>query len=429
MRTNVIHHAVRAAAALAALAFPLSAQLVTDTVPRNRTVPVKQTVETAMSESPWRLGAIRLQPKLGLTNFGYVDNVFGTDDDEAVDDYTATVRAGLQAYLPFGEKGVLSASALPEYTWYQDLDYRRHFGGYYDVSAYGFFNRMTVQATAFSADTQTIVSSERETQAILDASGVTAKVELEIFRRLSLFGGADRREFAYENPENVDDAELEFARLDRSDSAVRAGVRYRWSSFLDVSVLNESTETEFDVAPLERDNQSEATLIGIHYDRPKFFVNLTGGTREGKPLNGSSFPEYSETTGSWFAEYRLTAPIDVQGFGSRDVVYGLFADNPYFLEDRMGGAIRVQFGRLVSLRVAAESGDNAYPVRVLSAGGLVERIDDVSTQSASISIPFWRNLALTIGASQSDYDSNIAGYDRSVLRWTSTIGLRREIFR
>jgi hypothetical protein len=428
MTLKHIHRAVAAAACLT-IAAPAFAQLVTDTVPRQRTIPVQQEVEQAMAEAPWHFGAIRLQPKIGVSNFGYVDNVLGTSEEEAVDDYTATVRAGVNAYLPFGAKGAIKSSILPEYTWYQDLDYRRHFGGYYDVSAYGFFNRMTLEATAFTADTQTIVSSERETQAVLDADGFTGKVELEIFRRLSIFGGADVRNFAYEDPEELDDPELEFSRLDRRDSAVRAGVRYRWSSFLDVSVLSETTETEFDVTPLERDNESEAVLVGLHYDRPKFFVNLTGGTRDGKPLNGSSFPEYSETTGSWFAEYRLTAPIDVQGFGSRDVVYGLSSGNPYFLEDRIGAAIRFQLGRLLSVRVGTESGENDYPLPVMSSGALIDRVDDVSTQSASLSIPLLRNLALTFGASQSDYDSNIPGYDRSVLRWTSTIGLRREIFR
>ncbi len=429
MSLHTFSRAVEAAACLAALALPASAQLVTNVVPRQRTVPVQEAVELAMSEAPWHLGPIRLQPKIGISNFGYVDNVFGADDEEAVDDYTATVRAGLEAYLPLGAKGVVNSSILPEYTWYQDLDYRRHFGGYYDVSAFGFFNRMTIEARAFTSDTQAIVSSERETQAILDANGITGKVELEIFRRLSIFGGADQREFAFEDPEAIDDPELAFSQLDRSDSAVRAGIRYRWSSFLDVSVLQETTETEFDATPLERDNESEAVLIGVHYDRPRFFVNLTGGTRDGKPMSGSSFPEYSETTGSWFAEYRLTAPIDVQGFGSRDVVYGLSSGNPYFLENRNGGAIRVQFGRLVSLRVAAETGENDYPVPVDSGGVPIERTDDVSTQSASLSIPLFRNLALTIGASQSDYDSNIASHDRSVLRWTTAIGLRREIFR
>ncbi len=421
-----------AAACLAALALPAFAQLVTNTVPRQRTVPIQEAVEIAMSEAPWRLGSIRLQREdrrleLRLRRQRVRDRR-GGGCRRLHRDGTSRPGGGL---FQFGAKGVIKSSILPEYTWYQDLDYRRHFGGYYDVSAYGFFNRMTLEATAFTADTQTIVSSERETQAVLDADGFTGKIELEVLPpALDLRRRKDLRNFAYEDPEEIDDPELEFSLLDRSDSAMRAGVRYRWSSFLDFSVLSETTgRTEFDVTPLGRDNESEAVLIGLHYDRPKFFLNLTGGTRDGKPMNGSSFPKYSETTGSWFAEYRLTAPIDVQGFGSRDVVYGLSSGNPYFLENRNGGAIRVQFGRLLSLRVAAETGENDYPVPVDSGDVPLERTDDVSTQSASLSIPLFRNLALTVGASQSDYDSNIAGHDRSVVRWTTTIGLRREIFR
>ena len=38
----------------------------------------------------------------------------------------------------------------------------------------------------------------------------------------------------------------------------------------------DTDEQEFVLDALDRDNESEALLLGVHYDRPKFFVNLTG---------------------------------------------------------------------------------------------------------------------------------------------------------
>ncbi|MCA1732853.1 MAG: outer membrane beta-barrel protein, partial [Acidobacteria bacterium] len=161
-----------------------------------------------------------------------------------------------------------------------------------------------------------------------------------------------------------------------------------------------------------------------HYDRPQFFVNLVGGQREGTPANGSSFPEYSTFTGSYFMQYRLTAPIDVEVFGGRDVAYAIGANDPYYFETRNGGALRFQLGRTLSTRIFGESGTNDYTELPGNP-----REDDVTRVGASLSVPVWRTLALTVTAAQDDYESNIPGFDRSVLRWGATVGLRNLIFR
>ena len=409
-------------------ALPAAAQLVTNSVPRQRTVPLQETIEQTMAGARWHWGPFRIQPRINLTNFGYNNNVYGViDENDAIDDWSATVQAGIEAYLPFGPKTVIRARALPEYSWYQELEERRHLGGQYDVSLLGFFNRLTLEANGFTEDRQTIINSEREAIGIREGTGGSARVELEIFQRLALFAGGDQRTLSHERPIEIDDPELQFQRLDRDESAARAGVRYRFRSYFDVALMQEQTATEFEIDSALRDNESEATLLSVHYDRPKFFVNLTGGNREGTAANGSSFIPYSETTGSYFAQYRLTAPIDFEVFGRRDVVYGLYANNPYFLESRNGAGLGVQFGRRLLIRGWTETGSNDYPDRGAAAAPI--RSDDVTLIGASLSVPLWRQLVLTVGGTETDYDSNISGYDRSILRWTSTIGLRRAIFR
>ena len=90
-----------------------------------------------MGDAPWRLGAVRVQPWLGLRDVAYIDNVFGSADDPE-SDLTLTFGAGLKAYLPVGEKVVLAAHILPEYVWWRDNDqlsdwhYRYGAGGYVD---------------------------------------------------------------------------------------------------------------------------------------------------------------------------------------------------------------------------------------------------------------------------------------------------------
>ncbi len=201
----------------------------------------------------------------------------------------------MKAYLPLGAKGALTSSLFQNIP-VQRACYRRHFGGVYKVSAYAFFNRLTLEATAFAQDTQSVVSSERETQAILDAQGGSAKFELEIFRRLALFGGVDARDIAYEDPTRSM-TRTPILKLGRTESAARAGIRYRWSSSWTFRCSRRPRLPSSRRHLCER-NESEALLIGIHYNRPKFFLNITGGSRNGSPANGSTFPAYTETTGS-----------------------------------------------------------------------------------------------------------------------------------
>ena len=113
-------------------------------MPLNRTIPAKEEVQDEMGRARMRLGPARVLPSFNVWNAGYDSNVFGTNEDP-VGDWTLSVNAGATFLVPFGSKFVLRADAFPQYTWYKELTERDHFGGRYDGSLYGFFNRMTVE--------------------------------------------------------------------------------------------------------------------------------------------------------------------------------------------------------------------------------------------------------------------------------------------
>ena len=133
----------------------------------------------------------------------------------------------------------------------------------------------------------------------------------------------------------------------------------------------------------------------------------------------SAFPSYSTNTGSYFVSYSLVAPFEIQVNGHKRVVYGLFAENPYFFENRNGASLIYRLGDRIAIRGFGDVGDNEYPRGL--AGGPIPRVDDVVTVGGGFAIRLYRTAALTIVVSQSEFDSNIDQFDRSVVRVQSGI--------
>lgn len=411
-------------AAVLLVATTLSAQLADDRVPHERTVPLREQVKSELTTYPHRLGPIRIFPQFQLRNFGYNSNVYGTEED-VVSDYTATVAAGVRYLMPFGQKVFVRGELMPEYTYYQELEENRATGGNYTGSLLGLYNRMSFEVGASRSDQLQLVSSESERVSEVTVDGAVARLEIDVLPRVALFGSFVQRDYQYDTPAAPVEAPR-FEQLERTDEAVRAGVRYRISSFFDVSAAVENTSSEFENDAAARGNESDAMLLGIHYDRPRMFVDLSAGLRDGKgSAEGSSYNEYSEVTGSYYLNYKLGRPVELETYGNRSVVNGLFVSNPWFLETRGGAGILFHAGDRVIVRTFGEAGSNEYPEPVLVGGtDIVERADDVLTYGTTLAFRIWRSAALEVTASQNEYDSNIDGFDRSVLRVSTGIRFR-----
>ena len=267
-----------------------------------------------------------------MNNAGYDNNVFGTSQDP-VGDWSFTIRGGLRFLLPLGAKMYVRADALPQYTWYDKLAERRSFGGVGNASLFGFFNRMTLQLTGSGEQDFTLYSSELLARVLTKTVGGSAGVEVQLSGPFSLFGRGVVQKVRYDSQGQLFDVAIN----DRTDAAVRGGVRYRLSQRWSVSTAVEQTWSKFEEDPGDRNNESRAYLLGVHYESSNFFVALSGGYREGRPRDDSTFPSYSTGTGSFFVSYTVNRWLELQGYGRRGVAYSISAGEPYYFENRIGG--------------------------------------------------------------------------------------------
>lgn len=407
------------------------AQLTGDQVPRGRTIAAKEQIELELERSRFRLGAIRILPTLEISQAGYDSNVFSTAEEEPIEpvgDWSATVAAGVGWILPVGSKFYLRGNVLPEYTWYKEVKGRRNFGGSYDGALLAFFNRMSLEAGGYYRENFSFLNTETETRVVEKAEGGRGKFEIELTRALSAYaeGELQRLDFRLAGGEPVLFVDVE--EFDRTESLARAGLRYRFSEHADLSLASELTQSNFEKTP-ERDNRTTAILLGIFYGRPRVFLNLVGGYRQGRPFGNSVFREYSSVSGSFFVSFFPRPSLELRLHGSRRPVYGGTAEAPYFLETKGGLTLNVQVFRSLLLRGFGEYGTNDYDFLVPVGDGFVERRDPIRTLGAGFSLILFRNLVFTANGHETEHRSNIPGLQRTVFRVVTAISLRGEFAR
>lgn len=407
-----------------------SAQLTADEVPRDRTVPPSEALQQDLQEARLRLGPIRVIPMIKVSEAGYDNNVFSRSADEnPVSDWTVTVGAGGRAILPLGSKFYLKAVVVPEYIWYDKLADRRTWGGAYEASFLALGNRLSAALNGSYDKGSTTLNSETLATVIQTEKDASGNLEIGLTRALSFVGGAEFLQKRYSRQGLDPTVTFDAEEFDRTDTAALAGFRLKLTPSLDVTAGAQGTRTEFVENPELRDNQSLALLGGVHIDRPRFFVNVAGGYRKGSPFNGSLFPRYTATVGSYFASWSAVGPVELQAFGHRHPVYSRIVASQLYLESRYGGGVQVRVGPRVAVRAYADTGTNAYPFRVLSHGS-GKRVDDVRSYGGTLSVLLFGRAVARAEGYQTELTPNEIGVKkRKVFRFFTSLSFNGELTR
>lgn len=365
-------------------------------------IPPEEGLKESIEASPWELGGLRVLPWVGFRDAGFV-RVQGEDGDET-DDFTATVGAGLRAYLPVGGKVYWAAHALPEYVWWSDDDAKRRTNGRYGLGVFGYFNRLQLEASYRIDETQAFFSNEA--QELTTTQQIVSRVvaEVEIGARFSIFGQGQRIE-----AENQEDDNPRFLLLDRDEEQTTFGVRYRAPNGLTLGLGYEDRSTSFASGARNLSNSGTAERFELGLDGNRLDVQLTLAALEQEPDAGSSFRPVDETVGHLDALWNLSDRVAMLTYVRRDVFYSLDTDQSHYLGERFGA--RFDFGlRKATLGFFVELGDDDFQ----PLGDQVSRLDDATTFGAQLDYEFREILTFSVQLRETQYDSNFDAFDRDV---------------
>lgn len=363
--------------------------------------PLRKQIESAMEEARWHLGPVRLQPWIGIRNFGYVDNATGSADNPQ-SDITITAGAGLKAYLPVGSKTILFARALPEYIWWADTEYRRQWAGRYSAGAMVFLNRVTIEAVGNRTEQQTYINAEVTSPVTNRYDTGTLSFDLRLLQRLSIVAQGTKSNFRVD----ASDAEASYYEsLERDEQFVSAGLRYTFSETFSLTLGGHRSDVDFLDKDYDRSNTGEGYYGALTFSRRRLAATLNYSFYNVDPKDASVFAPFDGNTGQANVSYRLTDRVQVGVYGARTLGYSTGQGAPYYIEYRVGAGVGFPLGWRISARVFAEKGDMEYPEYGQSPAYTVDR----TGAGASVSMKLFKGVTLgvTYNRWRNDYGDSV----------------------
>lgn len=402
-----------AAASLVAaccLAAPLAGQYTPPgTISEGDGVVAEEPLRERLTEARWRLGAVRLEPWLGLRDGSVVTT--STADGEEDTDFTVTVGAGLRAYLKTGRHGIFAAHALPEYVWWEENEDKRRLNGRFGAGFFGYFGRLDLELSLRREDRQGFFTSELQELTSTREDTARLAVDVKLAPRLSLLGLV-----ALEDFDNQEEERAVFGLLDRQLERTRLGLAYRSPRGFYGSIGFEDSSLDFDGEARNLSNDGEAIFLELGYEGGRFAARAAVQNLELTPQTGSVFAPLDETVGSLETLWGLHRSLDLLLYGRRDVRYSISTGVSSVLAERIGARADLGLGES-RLSVFAETGEDEF---LPLAGSFAGRLDDVTALGANLGFA-WRSLTFRLGVTHTEYDAEIDLLDRDVTTWTVSV--------
>jgi len=374
----------------------------------------QERLDAAMENARWRLGRLFLHPWIEFRDAGYIDST-RTGDSEL----TATAGAGLRTYLAAGSRLTWAAHALPEYVWYQDREQQRRLNGRYGLGLFGNYGRVALELTATRVEEARFFSREFEDRVNVRDDHGAVSFQIDLGHGIALFGLASLLRIRYLDEDDVTLPPLDLT--DRDEEILRAGVRMELPRGWVLGLGVEQSQVDFEEPDSPRSNSGTSPMLELRFAGQDFTFRSEVAWRSLESENAMDPWTYDSTSGRALAVWRPVAPVELQLYGRRNLVYSYAATTSYFEDTTLGVGVRSSLGRLATIRLFAEQGRDDY---VDFETGALARRDDFDTLGGEFQ---WQlgPLTLMVRGSETDYDSNQPHFDRTVTVIQSSLILRR----
>jgi hypothetical protein len=288
-----------------------------------------------LAKARLKMGPIRIQPQLVLSDMGYDSNVY--HQPNAIADYSLTAGPQINAFLSLKRKIIFTLTESPRYVYYFETARERTWNNYLSANVSFLFNKFFIQAGAHDNNAKQRWSYEIDLRPRLRDTGYDASILWQPSKKTSFSVGYRQSNFRYEN---IADDPYEIAgRLNRGESYVNFGyfnqLTPRTRAFLDF----EYGQADFELASNTRDAVSYAGYGGLEFStigRIRGRVRL--GYKSFHPLT-AGLPDYKGLVGDTNLSVTILRPLVLRGSYRRDVKFSTWYGYPYYIEDSSGAGL------------------------------------------------------------------------------------------
>lgn len=379
----------------------------------------KERVMASYQSAPWRLGPLQLEPRLAISDIGYVSNIYFSADDQQ-SDLKATGSAGIRGFLNLGPKLLISPFADLSYSWWRDQDDLRSTNESYGAEIFGDFNRLQLQLQAGQVAAQRNLSREVQVPVDQEIDRLEFGFDVDFWGPLRLFGTVAENRTRYTGRTAEQQVPgLNLAALESDGEQLRVGLNYDLTGAVRIGLGFERTESTFLVDPNGRTNRGTGPLLRISFEGTRLSLDLDAARKE-LELVGRPDSKRRQLNGQVRLGWKFTEKLTSALYSDRQLSYSALDTNAIFDSSRVGLSLQRRGGPRIRTGVFYEAGRDEFAT---VADDRVTRVDDTRTFGASIELQLSPRLVLNLRYVDSQRDSSDPLFNRSSRALVSRIGL------
>ena len=315
----------------------------------------------------WRLGALRVNAALALTNAGYDSDIYFGYLDAAVPDYTFTAGVPVQVLLPLSKEVVLDIFDSPQYVFYLETKNERAWNNIFRGQVHFASDRLYIQAGGGLSNIRQRLSSELNINIREKEDRLNGTILWQASREMSLALLCESSQFDYGDAEfggtnladtlNRKESYFDFVTYIQPNSRIRLFLDGQYGSFRFVDEASSAKDTRsygvfggLAFVPGEGEARSVEPVQGIISLGYKLFGILDPLLTDGSDLVGAvdvSAGLFKRTTG--------------RAFLSRDFAFSAYSSGTFYLSTNYGGGVSRQLSRRATFSYDLSFSQSAYP--------------------------------------------------------------------
>ena len=322
-----------------------------------------------------RIGPLTINPRIGLTNLGFDQNVFNEPTDlNPKSDFTFTVTPGVDLRLRL-LRSVVTGAVAEDLVWYRTYASERAANNAVSVGWLLPFNRVSLKLNARRASLRDRPGFEIDARSQRAESGADGLLEVRVLPKTFLGVTAQRQRTDYDKAAVFLGSSLQFE-LNRVTSGGGVSLRYKLTPLTSVSLVAARTQDRFEFSPLRDSNSTSASVV-IAFDPLGI---LSGGATFGytsfEPV-APGLANFKGPTAAVNVAYRLLGTTRIAFGADRGVGYSYDANQPYYVQTGVNGSVSRSVAGPVDVvgRIGAES--LAYRGRAGAVAQTSNRVDDI----------------------------------------------------
>ena len=366
-----------------------------------------------------RIGALWMNPSIGVSNLGVDQNVFNeADAQQPKSDFTATVTPRTDLWLRLGPSW-LNGTIDEQIVWYQKYSSERSTNNRFLVGWRLPANVFNVNLQASYAKTRERPGYEIDLRAPRKTVGLVGAVEGRIMSRTFIGVRAERQTVDFDDSALFGKALLR-DELNHVTTSGSVTLRHQLTPLTSIELNGTRANDRFDFSPLRN---SESTAFGgsISFD-PLALIqgSASFGVRDFRP-ESPDIPGYTGGTMAVDLSYTLLGSTRFAVRAVRDIQYSFDVTQPYYVQTGFEGSVAQQIFGPVDVVGRVNRQNLAYRDRAGVPQPASNRTDTIRSYGFGVGYHFGGDLRLGFNVDNVRRDSDLAARSYDGLKYGAAL--------